>query len=83
MLAAMAEPHRFQCHEPAPLWLIEPAEKDVDVMMKGLIRMRLCGLAKRAFAMMDKRMSHGGPLSETIDMNFIVHQPLPNRYLVF
>ncbi len=52
MLAAMAESHRFQCDELAPLWLIEPAEKDVHVMMKGLIRMRFCGLAKRAFAMM-------------------------------
>ncbi|MCU1533497.1 MAG: hypothetical protein JWO49_3068 [Arthrobacter sp.] len=83
MFPAMAEPHRFQCDELAPLWLIEPAEKNVHVMMKGLIRMRLCGLAKRAFAMMYRRMSHGSPLSETIDMNFIVHQSLPNRYLVF
>ena len=83
MLAAMAKTHCFQYAEPAPLWLIEPAEKDIYVMMKGLIRMRLCGLAKRAFAMMDRRMSHGGLLGETIYMNFIVHRSLHNRYLVF
>jgi hypothetical protein len=41
MLAAMAETHCFQCDERAPLPLIKPAEKDIHVMMKGLIRMRV------------------------------------------
>jgi hypothetical protein len=41
MLAAMAKTHCFQCDEPAPLWLVKPAEKDIHVMMKGFIWMRL------------------------------------------
>jgi hypothetical protein len=34
---AMADTQGLQRHEPAPLRLIEPAEKEIVVMMKGLV----------------------------------------------
>jgi hypothetical protein len=41
MLAPMTDTQSFHRHKLAPLRLVEPTEKQINVMMKGLFQMRL------------------------------------------